>query len=65
MRALKKLLGAALFGYAVVYTWLRLLMLGEGESVSEADNVIWHVVSALNPMVLGTTGGYLWNSARR
>ena len=45
--------------------WFRLLLLAEGESVGEADNVIWFLVSALNPLVLGTTGAFLWRSARR
>ena len=45
--------------------WFRLLLLGEGEAVSEADNVLWGLVSALNPLVLGTTGSVLWKSARR
>ncbi len=41
--------------------WFRLLLLNEGES----DNVVWAMVSALNPFVLGTTGASLWKSARR
>lgn len=45
--------------------WFRLLTLGEGESVSEADNVIWSLVSVINPFVLGTTGASLWKSALR
>ena len=36
--------------------WFRLLTLGEGEAVSEADNVIWSLISVMNPFVLGTTG---------
>ena len=45
--------------------WFRLLTLGEGESVSESDNVIWSLVSVLIPFVVGTTGASLWKSARR
>ena len=45
--------------------WFRLLTLGEGESVSESDNVIWSLISVLIPFVLGTTGASLWKSARR
>ncbi len=45
--------------------WFRLLTLGEGESVSEADNVIWSLISVINPFVLGTTGASLWKSALR
>ena len=44
--------------------WFRLLQLTEGEAVSEADNVLWGLVSALNPLVLGITGSVLWKSAR-
>lgn len=45
--------------------WFRLLTLGEGESVSEADNVIWSLISVINPFVLGTTGASLFKSALR
>ena len=45
--------------------WFRLLLLSEGESVSESDNMIWSLVSVLIPFVLGTTGASLWKSARR
>ena len=44
--------------------WFKLLMLAEGESISEADNVVWALVSALVPMVLGTTGLYLWRTGK-
>ena len=44
--------------------WFDLLFLDEGEPVSESRNVVWHLVSALNPLVLGTTGAYLWKSGR-
>ena len=44
--------------------WFRLLLLSEGATVSESDNVLWGLVSALNPLVLGTTGSVLWKSAR-
>lgn len=43
--------------------WFRLLNLAEGESISQADNVAWRLVSVLNPLVLGTVGAGLWNSA--
>ncbi|MCE2528764.1 MAG: hypothetical protein J4G11_02695 [Acidimicrobiia bacterium] len=43
--------------------WFRLLGSGDFDSVSEADNVGWFLVSALNPLVLGTTGARLWKSA--
>lgn len=43
--------------------WFRLLNLADGESVSQADNVAWYLVSVLNPLVLGTVGAGLWNSA--
>lgn len=43
--------------------WFRLLNSGDFDSVSEADNVGWFLVSALNPLVLGTTGARLWRSA--
>ena len=45
--------------------WFRLLTLGDGESVSESDNVIWSLVSVLIPFVIGTTGASLWKLARR
>ena len=45
--------------------WFRLLTLGEGESVSESDNVIWSLISVLIPFVVGTTGASLWKSAIR
>lgn len=45
--------------------WFRLLTLGDGESVSESDNVIWSLISVLIPFVVGTTGASLWKSARR
>ena len=44
--------------------WFKLLMLAEGESISEADNVVWALVSVLVPMVLGTTGLYLWRTGK-
>ena len=43
--------------------WFRLLNLADGESVSQADNVAWYLVSVLNPLVLGTVGAGLWKSA--
>ena len=43
--------------------WFQLLTLGDGESLSEADNVAWYLVSVLNPLVLGTTGAHLRKSA--
>ena len=45
--------------------WFRLLLLSEGESVSFSDDVVWSLVSVLNPLVLGGTGAFLWKSARR
>ena len=39
--------------------WFRLLMLGEGESLSTADDFAWYLVAVLNPLVLGTTGAIL------
>ncbi len=42
--------------------WFSLLM---GESASEAQNTGWLLVSFLNPLVLGSTGAFLWKSARR
>ena len=45
--------------------WFRLLTLGDGESVSESDNVIWSLISVLIPFVVGTTGASLWKSAIR
>ena len=45
--------------------WFRLLLLSEGEDVGTADNVVWALVSVLIPLVLGTTGAFLWKSARR
>ena len=44
---------------------LRLLLLSDGESVSFSDDVVWSLVSVLNPLVLGGTGAFLWKSARR
>lgn len=44
--------------------WFKLLMLADGESISEADNVVWALVSVLVPMVLGTTGLYLWRRGK-
>ena len=44
--------------------WFRLLLLSEGEDVGTADNVVWALVSVLTPLVLGTTGAFLWKSAR-
>ena len=44
--------------------WFKLLMLAEVESISEADNVVWALVSVLVPMVLGTTGLYLWRTGK-
>jgi hypothetical protein len=43
--------------------WFRLLNLADGESLSQADNVAWYLVSVLNPLVLGTVGAGLWKSA--
>ena len=45
--------------------WFRLLMLAPGESVSESDNVVWSLVSVFNPLVLGTTGAFLWRIPRK
>ena len=45
--------------------WFRLLLLSDGESVSFSDEIIWSLVSVLNPLVLGGTGAFLWKSARR
>ena len=42
--------------------WFKLLMMDEGEPVSEADNVVWAIVSVLVPMVLGASGLHLWRS---
>ena len=44
--------------------WFRLLMLVPGEPVSESDNVVWSLVSVFNPLVLGTTGAFLWRTPR-
>ena len=44
--------------------WFRLLMLAPSQSVSKSDNVVWSLVSALNPLVLGTTGAFLWRTPR-
>ena len=38
--------------------WFRLLNMDDGESFSQADNVAWYLVSVLNPLVLGTVGGW-------
>ena len=45
--------------------WFRLPLLSDGESVSLPDEVVWSLVSVLNPLVLGGTGAFLWKSARR
>lgn len=42
--------------------WFKLLMLTDDESVSEADNVVWALVSVLVPIVLGTAGLHLWRT---
>ena len=68
--------GQYLAGLAAFYTtlalaiwfftvWFRLLLLSDGESVSFSDDVVWSLVSVLNPLVLGGTGAFLWKSARR
>ena len=36
--------------------WFRLLLLSDGESVSFSDDVVWSLVSVLNPLVLGAQG---------
>ena len=41
--------------------WFDLLLLDE----SEAQNLGWLLVSALNPLVLGSAGAFLWKSARQ
>ena len=45
--------------------WFRLLLLSDGESVSFSDDVVWSLVSVLNPLALGGAGAFLWKSARR
>ena len=45
--------------------WFRLLMLAPGDPVSESDNVVWSLVSVFNPLVLGTTGAFLWRNPRQ
>ena len=68
--------GQYLAGLAAFYTtlalaiwffsvWFRLLLLSEGQAVSVPDDVVWSLVSVLNPLVLGGTGAFLWKSARR
>ncbi len=65
--------GKGIGRYAVVFAvlalgvwffskWFKLLMMAEGESISEADNVVWALVSVLVPMVLGASGIHLWKS---
>lgn len=44
--------------------WFRLLTLDEGETVADPDTVIWFLVSALIPIVLGTNGALLWKSSK-
>ena len=44
--------------------WFKLLTLADDESVSEADNVVWALVSVLVPMVLGTAGLHLWRTGK-
>ena len=67
--------GERISRYAVVFAvlalgiwffsrWFKLLMLEEGESVSEADNVVWALVSVLVPMALGASGLRLWRRGK-
>ncbi len=41
--------------------WFSLLF---GDTVTDVQNVGWILVSAINPLVLGTTGSFLWKSVR-
>ena len=41
--------------------WFSLLL---GDTVSDVQNVGWILVSAINPLVLGTTGSFMWKSVR-
>jgi hypothetical protein len=44
--------------------WFRLLTLADGEPVPDPDTVIWFLVSAVIPIVLGTNGALLWKSGK-
>ena len=44
------------------HNWLRLLLLGEGESTKIEDEVAWHFIAVLIPVVFASTGWRLWRS---
>ena len=49
-------------GHLVLYNWIRLLLLAPGESPRLHHEVLWQVIRVLVPLVLATTGWWLWRA---
>lgn len=44
------------------HNWIGLLTLGEGESTSVHQEIVWQFIAMMIPLVLATTGWRLWRA---
>ena len=47
------------------HSWIRLLTVEEGQSVSVHHEVVWQLIAMMVPLVLATTGWRLWRASSR